>query len=91
MQEKNNSFKFVICPFYSGVTKRPVIRCEGPVNLCSSVLKFRCSDDRDKYITSVCCTEPESCPIYRGLLEVKYQEEPPLPRRRKLPSAFGKT
>jgi len=71
--------KYIICPFYNGVSRSNAVQCEGPVNFSRSIIRFENSTELNRFINKYCCDEPGLCPICKGLSEVKYASCTPPP------------
>ncbi len=72
MSAYESSGKYIICPFYCGITDGRLIHCEGPVNFSRSMIKFEKTDELAAFLSTTCCGRPERCPIYHGMMKVKY-------------------
>ena len=73
--------KYVACPFYVALRTDLTIQCEGVTNDCLSVKLFEDTGEMKRWFSSRCCKNPESCPVYNGIIRAKYEACPSPPLR----------
>lgn len=76
MGKKNTAGRSVDarCPFYRRDTASTVT-CEGPVEESTVQIRFGRVCDCDIQVSGYCCGAYQYCPIYRAVMEDRYDEE----------------
>ena len=64
----------VRCPFFLAHSGRE-IHCEAYEDLCRTIMRYRCPENKDEHFRIYCCGRYTYCEHYRALMREKYEED----------------